>query len=212
MDLRKFKMFDPLTDAQREYLKPFIQKRVLNRGTRVSVEACEKVSMVRHGLLKVFVEDGVDYLKYVLKQGDVFSLMPLLGNSEDRSHEVLAVHDSIVFAIEADVIRPLFAENPDFLNAFHAEIAARIKKTERYLSLMHVKSPKKRLLKFLETYIRDAGAVEGDYYVASNIFNQEELARLAMVSRQTASTFLSEFRKSGLIEYDRENFRLRETA
>lgn len=206
MKLQNFKLLEELTESELESLKPYVTSR--NLGPKESLalpNGADEIYLVRHGLVKLYADNSIDFLKYLYRQWDVIGILPILGRKEKPNHEIHAITDVILLTLQAAPLRNLAHGNLRFCASIMNEAAARIQMAENYITYLHEKSIEKRLLCFLSDLSGAIGRQEGEFCIADNILTNQELADLISASRQSVNKAINALKRNGLVVYDPDN-------
>jgi CRP-like cAMP-binding protein len=160
------------------------------------------IYMLKKGAVKIgnYTENGEENLKYVLNDGNIFGEMALVdGNSNDFA---IAAEDSIICALNMDMLEDLMMRNKAFNSAVYKLIGFRLRKLETKLSSIIFKDSSTRMVDFLKEMAQDFGKESDGQIVVKNFLTNKEIAKLTFTSRQTVNSVLNKLKRNGNIDYN----------
>lgn len=134
--------------------------------------------------------------------GDIFGELAML-DDERRSATVKALDEVEAIAILGPDMRRLLFEHPGIAVKLIISLGRRLRETNERLAGQSFETVQTRVAKVLSQLTEDAqaeGAPEDDILISST---QAELARLAGSSRESASRFLADLVRAGIITQGR---------
>lgn len=87
-----------------------------------------------------------------------------------------------------------------------------IKRLERKMDLLYFKDARTRVVELLVDLARRMGKPEQDTTEISAKLTHEEIAQLTGNSRQSVTTILNSLREEGLIDYDRNKIKVKNSV
>lgn len=213
------KQFNLLKTLEKEELEILDQGPPMNRykkGDLVMFPDADDpyISFLKKGTVKVgsYTEAGYEDLKYLVKEGHIFGELALVGK-ENPDEFAIAVEECLICRIEVPTMRLLMDRNPNLKDALLQLMGERINKLEKRLESILFKTSRTRIADFLIDYIREFGKKEDDGTIrVRNNLTFTDIARLTSTSRQTVNMMMSELRKEGILDYDREWIWLKGTS
>jgi CRP/FNR family transcriptional regulator, cyclic AMP receptor protein len=181
-----------------------VVRRVAERKViHVTDTTIRHVFFLQKGLIKIsnITDTGEEIIKYFVKPGTIFGELNLLSNGEDHHEIAIALKDSEIVFIPADIVKELTISNICFRNSIHQSISTRIKKMETRMFSM-AKAVKERVMDFLQEFAVEFGEPVNGGYVTNNFLTHEDIAGITSTSRQSVTTWLIYFKKRGLIDYN----------
>lgn len=161
------------------------------------------VYLLKEGVIKICVQqDGKEFIKYLIKPGNLFGEIPLLGDYESNDEYAVALLDSLVCFLDAAKMKHWMETNVDLRVKVYKQISQRIRKVENRLMSMIFKDVRRRILEFIIDFAMEFGEYQGQAYVVKNFLTHDDIAKLTATSRQTVTSVLNEFREQRLIDYN----------
>jgi CRP/FNR family transcriptional regulator len=163
------------------------------------------VYFLKNGTIKIvsLTSDGDELIKDIIKKGDIFGIMCLLGVKNDDDYAI-AMEDSTICVIDSDYFKKMMDENQNLNNFIFKLAGNRIKKLERNLASLIYKDSKTRIIDFIIDYVKDYGVEEGKFFIVKNLLSNSEIGKLTSTSRQTVNKTLNELKRDSFIDYDNE--------
>jgi CRP/FNR family transcriptional regulator, cyclic AMP receptor protein len=182
--------------------------RVLKKNTilRFTEMLNKYVYLLKEGCIQIAVmnEEGKEVIKYLVKSGDLFGEIPLLGVPESDQDYAVALEDSVVYFADVEQMQQWMNAHPDFRTKIYKQIGERVRRAEdRFLS-MNFKDAHARICCFLTELAYDFGKLTDQGYEIKNFLTHDDIAKLTATSRQTVSSILNELRDQKLIGYNTE--------
>lgn len=175
----------------------------LNKGNSIEIGTRNKkcVFFLKKGAVKI-VDSTNDTTKYVVKMGNIFGELSLYDNEAASKEVALALEDSIICYIEADMMEGLMEKHKSLKNGVLKIYGLRIRKLESRLEDLLYKDSKTRIAEFVRSYIEEFGVDKLDRKEAKSLLSHKDIANLTNTSRQTVNNVLSTLRKEKQIDYD----------
>jgi CRP-like cAMP-binding protein len=160
--------------------------------------------VVRFGQARAIREhsDGRSITLSHFGPGDIFGELAMFDH-EPRSATVDVIEDSEVIAIPGRDVERLIAEHPEIALKLIAALAQRLRATNERLARQSFQTVQSRVAAVLAQIVASArvdGPAEGDVLIT---LTQTDLAKLAGSSRESASRFLAELERAGVITQGR---------
>jgi CRP/FNR family transcriptional regulator len=168
------------------------------------------VYFLQKGVIKIAVtgENGREFIKYLIKPGNLFGEIPLVGHVESPLDYAIAIEDSVVWFIDSETMKQWMLENEDLrLNVFK-QIGSRIKKVENRLLSMIFKDARTRAMEFIAQFTIEFGKHTPEGYEVKNFLTHEDIAKITATSRQTISSILNELRDQKMLDYNSKYIRI----
>jgi CRP/FNR family transcriptional regulator len=161
--------------------------------------------VVRSGHVRALREhtDGRTIALATLGPGEIFGELAIF-DEEQRSATIEAVDDDTeVIAILAGDMRRMLGEHPDIAFELLAALSRRLRETNERLTRQSFQTVQSRVAGALAELVaaaRSEGTDEHDVLITAT---QSDLAQLAGSSRESASRFLAELERAGVITQGR---------
>ncbi|MHB8657381.1 MAG: Crp/Fnr family transcriptional regulator [Solirubrobacteraceae bacterium] len=169
--------------------------------------------IVRSGLARAVREhtDGRLLTLANFGAGDIFGELAMF-DDDRRSATVESVEATEAIAILGGDMRRLLREHPDISVKLLAALGRRLRETNERLARQSFQTVQSRVASVLAQLVKTArasGAGEGAVLITST---QADLAQLAGSSRESASRFLAELERAGIIAQGRGKLVVRDAA
>jgi CRP-like cAMP-binding protein len=210
--LEHFDLFDKMSEPDIRSIEQSAYMRTLkkNEVLRFPQQLHQYVYLLKEGFLKMCVmnEDGREFIKYLVKPGNLFGEIPLLGDYESGDEYAEALEDSFICFLDAEKLKRWMQNNADLRIKIYKQISNRLKKVENRLASMIFKDARTRIQEFIIDFAMEYGKPSGNSFEVKNILTHDDIAKLTATSRQTVSTVLNEMREQKLIDYDNKTMRV----
>ena len=165
------------------------------------------IYFIKSGAVKLVQasEGGTERLVEVIEAGEIFGR---LVDSESWADErVVAVGEIVVCFLPYAQWRQFIRSSSDLEFSFFKWVGFRIRRLERRMDALYFKTSRQRIVDQLEDICNRFGKIDSRGHVRVRLsITHEELAQLAGTSRQHVTSYLSELRQDGLIDYNRFGF------
>lgn len=210
--LEKFDLFQSMSGEEIEALEQaaFTRKLPKNSVLRFPEMMNKYVYFLKEGVVKIAVmsETGKEFIKYLIKPGNLFGEILLLSNLESIEEYAVAVEDSLICFIDAEKMKQWMNENKELRTIVNKQIGNRIRNVENRLLSMIFKDARARITDFVAEFVQEFGQKTDNGYEVKNFLTHNDIAELTATSRQTVSTILNELRNQGLIDYNTRVIRI----
>ncbi len=158
---------------------------------------------VKSGTLKI-VTTKSEHTRSILKMGNIFGELSLLGNQDEQSDDEKAIllEDSVLCIIEANQMKMMLEKYSSLKNQLLKLQGLKIKRLQRNLEDLIYKDSETRIKEYVLNYIQEFGKEIDGVKKAKNLLSHKEIAHLTNTSRQTVSNVMSKLRKKGTINYN----------
>lgn len=204
-------LFEGLKDSEIEYGKEYFNAKEKNfdKGSflKRAGESLSYFGFVVSGNAQVFIYDaaGNKIIMTALGPGSTFGQsMCFLGNKNDVY--ISAISDLTIIALSVDRIK-----NPNLnksaidnklFNAFIADLAKRTLFMNQRIQVLSQITTREKILTFLSSYTKNP---DGSITIG---MNREDMASYLGVNRSALSRELSQMKASGLIDYEKNIFKI----
>lgn len=172
-----------------------------------------KVYLIESGKVKLgyYTAEGEEVVKAILSKGELFGEKAILG--EDKRDEFAQSVDKAtsICPVDVDTMHDLMRDNRSFSFRIYKLIGIRLKRLERRLELVLFKDAETRVQEFLKELAKDYGYCcpkTGDT-VVKHPYTQSDIAKLLGTSRPTLNNILNKFKAEDLIDFSRNEIRLK---
>lgn len=200
--LRHVSLFESLSDGDIEALADVTIKRAFGRDHVIILaeEEGDTLFIIRSGQVKVSIvsEEGREVILSLLATGAVFGELSLL-DGKPRSANVIATEDTeLIMLRRADFIQLIFRV-PQIATALLAELASRLRKTDRQIEGLALLDVTSRISDTLLQLAGERGVEAPEGVVIQNRPTHQELANMSGTTRETVSRVLKRLEVHGYI-------------
>ena len=201
--LEDFNLFKKLGMSTMMQMCEILEMENIDKGSTIEIGGRNKkcVFFLKKGAVKI-VDSTSDTSKYVVKKGNVFGELSLYDKEAASKEIAIALEDSIICYIEADMMEGLMEKHKSLKNGVLKIYGLRIRKLESRLQDLLYKDSKTRITEFIKSYTEEFGIDKNDRIEAKNLLSHKDIANLTNTSRQTVNNVLSTLRKEKKIDYD----------
>jgi CRP/FNR family cyclic AMP-dependent transcriptional regulator len=202
VDIAAIPVFHGIDRAAQERLRSHATVRAFHKGATILLEGqdSEGLFVVDSGLVRVFKThiDGREKTLALLKPGEVLGEMTLTG-SDLRSATAAAVEPSTLLVIPRDVFRAVLESHPPLAMRVIEMLSTRLREADESIHELAFLTARGRVVCSLGRLAQSHGTAEHDGGVWLKT-THAELAQLAGVSRETATTVLNDLQDRNLVE------------
>ena len=209
--LRSTRLFAAMPDDALEHIASVAVSRRFPAGTTIFREgdSGESCYVIRSGHARAVGEhaDGRTITLATFGPGDLFGELSLF-DSESRSATVETLDELEALAILGSDLKPLVGE---LGLALAASLARRLRLANARIARRSFQTVQGRVAAALSELVEKARSEEGDGPgPVKLVATQTEIAQLAGTSRESASRFLAELARSGILEQGRGSIVIRD--
>lgn len=171
----------------------------------------DMIYFIKKGQVKIgrVDEDGNETLRYILGKGHIFGESKLMGDAQPQYFAKTQSETQICY-ISAEMMESLMDKHPRLSNSVTKVSWKKVSKLERRLNDLLYKDAKTRIIDFLKEHLKEYGTLQADgNHVSRTVFSHSDIAKLTSTSRQTVNNVLSNYRKEGLLTYDRRELSMK---
>jgi CRP/FNR family transcriptional regulator, cyclic AMP receptor protein len=209
--LQRFKLIDALEERQRKLLEETTRMQEVKRGQRIYQpgDPSDHFFLVKRGVIKIasIGPSNREVLLSFRHPGDVFGELALLDDSP-RDHLAKAHEDSLICALNRDVILGLARESPDVGRRVLTMMGRRIKQFGGRIEQLSYKSAAARIAHALLDLADEHGVQDSRGTVIAFKLSQRDIADLVGLTRETVNVILHDLQHKRLIEADRRVIRV----
>ncbi len=175
-------------------------------------EPSRSVFFLKDGHVKIsrISADGREVIIDVIGPGEIFGELSLVDGGEGRDEIAEALDDALVCAMNVQDFQNVMKNSPELNLEVTRKIGLRLRKVQKRVSDMIFKDVRQRTAGFLVEYGEEFGKMKNGIVTIGSPLTHQEIALLTGSARQTTTAILDEFRKSGLIEFTRDTFTIKE--
>ena len=209
--LQRFKLVDALEESQRRLLEETTRMQEVKRGQRIYQpgDSSQHFFLVKRGVIKIAAigPSTREVLLSFRHPGDVFGELALLDDNP-RDHLAKAHEDSLICALNRDVILRLARESADVGFRVLTMMGRRVKQFRGRIEQLSYKSAAVRIARALVDLAEEHGVEDSRGTVIAFKLSQRDLADLVGLTRETVNVVLHDLQHKGLIEQDRHVLRV----
>lgn len=190
--------------------------RIVNacRGECINYGNAEfsKIYFVVKGNIKIASvnENGEEFVKDILSEGDYFGDLGLYGNYPENEHGEPLTPNTIICCIKACDFRKILQEEPAMALQYVSKVSSKLRKLEERHADLVFRDAKARLITFIKNWARTDGSRVGNKIILNNYLTHNDIAGFISTSRQSVNVLLNELRDSGMLFYNRKQIELQD--
>jgi len=200
--LRKVPLFEGLTDDDLEAIAKVTISRTYDKDQIIILaeEEGDALFIIELGQVKVSIvsEDGREVILSLLGNGAVFGELSLL-DGKPRSVNVVATENTGLQMVRRADFLQLIYKVPKIAIALLAELAARLRKTDRKIEGLALLDVTSRISETLLQLATDQGEQREEGIHLANRPTHQQLANMSGTTRETVSRVLKRLKSQGYI-------------
>lgn len=202
--LEKIDLFSGLSADEMAWLDKATRMITLKRNQPVYLpeDPSDSVFFIKAGQVRIcrVLEDGRQLTLALLGPGEMFGELEVIEESpRDTSAE--AVEDTFVCALPRPEFESLLTRRPDLARRLTKLIGFRLKRIESRIEDLIFRDVPVRLARLLLQLSNDLGVADSRGVLIRVKLTHQELANLIGSTRETVTTMLGDFKRSGLIAF-----------
>lgn len=159
------------------------------------------------------VNEEEEYMIKFYDEGDFFGdlnlILPNQGKIAERDYLAMK-HETVVCAIPYSLLKPLYSKNSGLKERLLSYYANEVVKNEIRLDSSLFKDVKHQLLDFIKDLARDMGKPIGKEFIIRHQLTHQDISNITGISRQKVTTLLNEFKREGMIYFERKNMLIKD--
>ncbi len=200
--LRKVPLFEGLTDEDLEAIAKVTISRTYDKDQIIILaeEEGDALFIIESGQVKVSIvsEDGREVILSLLGNGAVFGELSLL-DGKPRSANVVATENTGLYMVRRTDFLQLIYKVPKISIALLAELAARLRKTDRKIEGLALLDVTSRISETLLQLATDQGEQREEGIHLATRPTHQQLANMSGTTRETVSRVLKRLENQGYI-------------
>lgn len=200
--LRKVPLFEVLKDEDLEAIERVTITRSYDKGQVIILaeEDGDALFIIASGQVKVSIvsEDGREVILSLLGEGAVFGELSLL-DGKPRSANVVATQDTALYMVRRADFLQLLYKVPQIAIGLLAELAARLRKTDRKIEGLALLDVASRISETLLQLAEEQGSQTEFGVSLSARPTHQQLANMSGTTRETVSRVLKRLENQGYI-------------
>ncbi len=200
--LRNVSLFESLNDEEVDALSTVTFTRTFGKDSVIILaeEEGETLFIIKEGEVKVSIvsEEGREVILSMMGPGAVFGELSLL-DGKPRSANVVATEDtSLIMLRRTDFVQLIF-KVPQIATALLAELASRLRKTDRQIEGLALLDVTSRISETLLQLASEKGVESEKGVVIKSRPTHQDLANMSGTTRETVSRVLKRLENQGYI-------------
>ena len=200
--LRNVSLFESLNQKELESLSDVTFTRTFSKDNVIILaeEEGDTLFILKKGQVKVSIvsEDGREVILSLLGSGSVFGELSLL-DGKPRSANVVAIEETDLLMLRRTDFIQLIYKTPQIATALLAELATRLRKTDRQIEGLALLDVTSRISDTLLQLAAEQGAETVDGVTIHSRPTHQELANMSGTTRETVSRVLKRLVSQGYI-------------
>ena len=200
--LRHVSLFESLDQKELEALSDVTFTRTFSKDTVIILaeEEGDTLFILKKGHVKVSIvsEEGREVILSLLGPGSVFGELSLL-DGKPRSANVVATEETELLMLRRADFLQLIYKTPQIATALLAELATRMRKTDRQIEGLALLDVTSRISDTLLQLATEQGSETTDGVTIESRPTQQELANMSGTTRETVSRVLKRLESQGYI-------------
>ena len=200
--LRNVSLFESLDQQELEALSDLTFTRSFGKDGVIILaeEAGDTLFILKKGQVKVSIvsEEGREVILSLLGPGSVFGELSLL-DGKPRSANVVATEDTDLLMLRRSDFIQLIYKAPQIVTALLAELASRLRKTDRQIEGLALLDVTSRISETLLQLATEQGTETADGVVIESRPTHQELANMSGTTRETVSRVIKRLEGQGYI-------------
>ena len=206
--LRNVSLFESLDQQELEALSDVTFTRTFSKDNVIILaeEEGDTLFILKNGQVKVSIvsEEGREVILSLLGPGSVFGELSLL-DGKPRSANVVATEETDLLMLRRADFLQLIYKTPQIATALLAELATRMRKTDRQIEGLALLDVTSRISDTLLQLATEQGAETTDGVTIESRPTQQELANMSGTTRETVSRVLKRLEGQGYINRNGRN-------
>ena len=206
--LRNVSLFESLDQQELEALSDVTFTRTFSKDNVIILaeEEGDTLFILKKGQVKVSIvsEGGREVILSLLGPGSVFGELSLL-DGKPRSANVVATEETDLLMLRRADFLQLIYKTPQIATALLAELATRMRKTDRQIEGLALLDVTSRISDTLLQLATEQGAETADGVTIESRPTHQELANMSGTTRETVSRVLKRLEGQGYINRNGRN-------
>ena len=206
--LRNVSLFESLDQQELEALSDVTFTRTFSKDNVIILaeEEGDTLFILKKGQVKVSIvsEEGREVILSLLGPGSVFGELSLL-DGKPRSANVVAIEETELLMLRRVDFLQLIYKTPQIATALLAELATRMRKTDRQIEGLALLDVTSRISDTLLQLATEQGAETADGVTIESRPTHQELANMSGTTRETVSRVLKRLEGQGYINRNGRN-------
>ncbi|MFH1566648.1 MAG: tetratricopeptide repeat protein [Gemmatimonadota bacterium] len=213
--LRRVPLFEGLADADLSAIARVTVPRTYDKDQVIILaeEEGDALFIIAKGQVKVSIlsEDGREVILSLLGEGAVFGELALL-DGKPRSANVVATRHTELYMVRRSDFLQLIYRVPQIAIALLAELASRLRRTDRKIEGLALLDVTSRISETLLQLAADSGRDAADGIVLESRPTHQQLASMSGTTRETVSRVLKRLETRGYLRVEGRTITIRREA
>ena len=184
-------------------LQQYSKKIYVKKGQMIyqTGDVISTVYFLQHGLVKL-AEDGDDGQPVtidLLQKGELFGFLDRLNNHIEHTQYSVALTDSTLLEFPIEVLLKHLENLPAFESVMLYSLVRQLAEAKQLVYVHSIMTVPERISWFL----MKLASIENGVATINIPLTHEEISYMVGCSRQKVTTYLSKWKKEGIIQYDR---------
>ncbi|MEG8990540.1 Crp/Fnr family transcriptional regulator [Ignavibacteria bacterium 4148-Me] len=204
--LENFNLFSNLKKDQMMELGRLITDKEMkgNEPIYFADEPSKTIYFLKTGRVKItkYLSDGSEKIIAIINPGEIFGEMAYLDEGK-RTDYAVTLEPSLICAINKNDLAKFIEQNPELNIRLNKILGLKLRSFSERIEDLIFKDADQRIASFLVRYIEKNGKKIGDKIFVKPFLKHKDIGELTACSRQTVNYFLTNLRKKGIIDFDR---------
>jgi len=205
--IKKIPIFADLEPQELEKVSKIYISRQYKKGQIIFFEGepGEAVYFVKEGKIKIYKADdeGREYILHIFGPGNIFAETVLFG-SDPYPANAEAVEDSVIGLIKNRDLEELLKKNTDIAFKIIKVLSKRLRESQENIKNLVFRDTYDRTACALHKMALEHGIKTSHGIEVEMPITRSELASIVGTSRETVTRMLSEMKRKGIIDMDRQ--------
>lgn len=181
-------------DSKKLYIKK--GEMIYRTGDQIDV-----IYFLDQGMVKLAEDapDGHPVTVFLLERGEYFGFLDYLNNRSEQTYYAVAMTDATLFALPLELALKQLDRLNEFEKTLFITLAKQLSDAKKLIYVHSKMTVAERLGWFLKK-LAEKSEGEGSIHIP---LTHEEIAYMVGCSRQKVTAYLNQWKKEGIIEYDR---------
>jgi len=211
--LRQHRLFRQLTYkecSELNIVSGFMNKKK-NEFVYLNSLRNDRLYFLKKGYIKIgtYDKEGNEKIKEVLSQGDIFGQLSLEGDTGEGEFAQVIRSEANICSFSVEDFEKILMKRPDLAISFTKLVGLKIKGLQSRITSIIYKDVRARLIDFFIYMAHKERKGNEDELSFKNYLTHAEVASLVGCTRQTATTFINKLEEEGLLEFSRQQIRIK---
>jgi CRP/FNR family cyclic AMP-dependent transcriptional regulator len=212
--LKNFNIFDGMDNSSMTRVDRMSSMQTLNPHDPIYFpdEPSRAIFFLKEGHVKIsrLTSDGKELILDVIGPGELFGELSFSDEEGSRSEIAQALDTVLICTIKKDDFESLLTMSPQLNLQITKRMGLRLRKIEERVADLVFKDVKQRIASFFVRYAEEFGKIKQGVLTIKTHLTHQEIAFLTGAARQTVTTTLNDFRDSGILDFSRDGFTIRD--